>query len=148
MSDEDDFSSSPDIVMSRAEVAYMMRRRGLTLTEVAEELNTSIADIQALIRNRFKAEAEHMTSEDRVNVLAMENDRLDYYLTKLMPSIEYGDVKAISLALGIHDRKMKANYLDRPDSSTQASTILVVGGAEDSYVEALKAAVETPASED
>ena len=126
--------------MSRAEVAYMMRRRGLTLTEVAEEMQTSIADIQALIRNRFKAEAEHMTSEDRMNILAMENDRLDYYLTKLMPSIEYGDVKAIALALNIHDRKMKANYLDRPDSSTQSSTILVIGGEENSYIESLKAA--------
>lgn len=139
MSDEDEFSSSP-VVMSRAEVAYMMRRRGLTLTEVAEELNTGVEQVQNLIRARFRAEAEHMTSEDRVNVLAMENDRLDFYLTKLMPSIEYGDVKAISLALGIHDRKMKANYLDRPDSTTQTTQILVVGGAEDSYVEALKAA--------
>ena len=148
MSDEDEYSSSPDIVMSRAEVAYMMKRRGLSLTEVAEELNTTPEQVTQLIRARFKAEAEHMTSEDRMNVLQMENDRLDYYLGKLWPSIEYGDVKAISLALGIHDRKMKANYLDRPDSQQQASTILVVGGAEDSYIEALKASVESPAVAD
>lgn len=141
MNDEDE--SFPSAVMSRAEVAYLMRRKGLTLTEVAEELHISIHDVQALIRSRFKAEAEHMTSEDRMNILQMENDRLDLYLSKLMPSIEYGDVKSIALALNIHDRKMKANYLDRPDSSSQQSTILVVGGAEESYVEALKASVES-----
>jgi hypothetical protein len=142
MSDEDEFSSSPDIVMSRAEVAYMMRRKGLTLSEVAEELHTTPEQITLMLRARFRAEAEHMTSEDRMNILQMENDRLDYYLGKLWPSIEYGDVKAISLALGIHDRKMKANYLDRPDTSTQSAQILVIGGQEDNYIEALKAAAD------
>lgn len=131
--------------MSRAEVAYMMKRRGLTLSEVADELQCSPEDVSALIRARFKAEAEHLTSEDRFNILQMENDRLDMYLSKLWPSIEYGDLKSIALALNIHDRKMKANYLDRPDSQTQASTILVIGGAEESYIDSLKAAVEAPA---
>jgi len=82
-----------------------------------------------------------------MNILAMENDRLEYYLRQLWPSIEYGDAKSIALALNIHDRKMKANYLDRPDSSTQTSTILVVGGQEDSYIESLKAAVEAPSGD-
>lgn len=148
MSDEDDFSSSPDIVMSRAEVAYMMKRKGLTLSEVADELHCTPEDVTKLLRARFKSEAEHLTSEDRMNILQMENDRLDYYLKQLWPSIEYGDVKAIALALNVHDRKMKANYLDRPDSQTQASTILVIGGQEDSYIESLKNAVEAPASGD
>lgn len=140
MSDEDEFSSSP--VFLRAEVAYMMRRRGLTLSEVAAEMHTTADEVTQLIRGRFKQESEHLTSEDRMNILQMENDRLDYYLTQLWPGIEEGDPKSIATALGIHDRKMKANYLDRPDSQTQSTQILVVGGMEDDYVKALKAAAE------
>lgn len=146
MSDEDEFSSSP-VVMSRAEVAYMMRRKGLTLSEVAEELHCTPEDVTKLIRARFKSEAEHLSSEDRMNILQMENDRLDFYLKQLWPSIEYGDAKSIALALNIHDRKMKANYLDRPDSQTQSSTILVIGGQEESYIDSLKAAVEAPSGD-
>lgn len=142
MSDEEEYL--PSRVYAREEVAYMMKRRGMSLSDIAEELSCEPQDVNRMIRARFKRESEEMTSEDRLNILQMENDRLDYYLKQLWPSIEFGDLKSITVALSIHDRKMKANYLDRPDSQAQNTTILVVGGAEDDYIESLKAAAEAP----
>ena len=119
-------------------MAYLMRRQGLSLSAIAEELHIEERTVTQLIATELKLAAEMQTTEQRSLILAMENDRLDYYLTKLWPSIEYGDPKAITTALAIHDRKMKANQLDKPDASTQQATVLVVGGAEIDYVEKLK----------
>lgn len=124
--------------MSRGELAYRMKRQGLSLSQIADELHIAERSVTQLINTQLKHEAELQTSEQRGYILAMENERLDYYLTKLWPSIEYGDVKAITTALAIHDRKMKANQLDKPDASTQQATVLVVGGAEADYVAMLK----------
>ena len=124
--------------MTRGEMAYLMKRRGLSLSDIATELHIDERTVVGLINTQLKHEAELQTSEQRGFILAMENERLDYYLTKLWPSIEYGDPKAITAALAIHDRKMKANQLDKPDASTQQATVLVVGGAELDYVETLK----------
>ena len=134
------YETSP--VLTRGEMAYLMKMKGLSLSDIAAELHIGVSTVNELITNRFRVEAENMTSEDRIAVLAMERDRLNFYLAKLWPSIEYGDVKAISLALGVHDRIMKAHYFDRPDSDTQAQQILVVGGEEEDYIAALKTSVE------
>jgi orotate phosphoribosyltransferase-like protein len=119
-------------------VAYTMKRRGMSLADIADELHVSPSTVTNMISKRYAELASEQTLEEKQDILAMENDRLDFYLSKLWPSIEYGDIKAITAALAIHDRKMKANQLDKPDAQTQQATILVVGGQEDDYIARLK----------
>lgn len=141
MSDEEQ-SLEPYATRSRAEIAYLMKRQGMSLSDIADELHVEPSSVSDMIANRFKQEAAHQTPEERESILAMENDRLNFYLSKLWPSIEYGDVKAISLALGIHDRVMKANQLDKAEAGSNQTHVLVVGGKEEDYVNALKGAVD------
>jgi orotate phosphoribosyltransferase-like protein len=142
MDDDPQESSLPSQVLTRADVAYQMRRRGMSLVDIADELHVGPKAVQDMISSRFRQLSEERTDQDKRDILDMENDRLDYYLAKLWPSIEYGDPKAITAALAIHDRKMKANQLDKPDAQVAQSTILVVGGQEEDYIAKLKELTE------
>lgn len=126
------------VPQSRAEIAYRMKMQGLSLTDIAEELRVEPQTVQLILKERFKYEASFLSDDDREGLLMMENARLDHMLSKLWPSIDYGDIKAIQAALKITELRMKVNQLDLP-SSTNTQQVLVIGGSSESYVEKLKA---------
>jgi hypothetical protein len=139
MSDEENLPER-SVVMSRDELIYAMRLRGLSPSDIAQELNTTSADIRQVISRRIKAEAADLTDEERSSLLAMENARYDFYLAKLWPQIEYGDTKAIQTALQVSAMRMKANQLDKP-TSVQTQNVLVLGGESQEYIEGLKSMI-------
>lgn len=123
--------------LSTGEQAYLMKMSGLSLSEISAQLNVNTTTVASSINLALKREASYLTQEDRDDILAMENNRLDYYLSKLWDQIQYGDVRAILAALQIHDRKMKANRLDQP-TSVQNNQVLVIGGDQADYLQRLK----------
>ena len=131
----------PSDNQSAVEVAYMMRRRGMSLSDIAEELHTTPAQIFAALDRRLNREAQMLGDDDRKALLLLENDRLDYYLSKIWPSIEYGDLKAIDMALKITRERAKLNQMDAP-SSTSTTQVLVVGGESKTYIDRLKDMLE------
>lgn len=131
---------SGDLVMSKQEIAYLMKRQGLSLSDIAQELNTPVSVISQYIKNQLQHDAEALSDEERQSLLALENARYEYYLSKIWPQIEYGDLKAVQTALAISDRKIRANQLDLP-SSTSTTQVLVIGGESVSYIEKLKGMV-------
>jgi len=125
----------------KGEVAYLMRRQGMSNAEIADELHITPTQVSSYIKSRLSHEAQRLTDEDREFILALENERLDYYLSKLWPQIEYGDINAIRTALQITKERTSLNQMDRP-SSTNTTQVLVVGGQTQDYVERLKELAE------
>ena len=140
MSDEENLPE-PSGVMTRAEVIYQMRLRGLSPSDIADELRTTTADVQSVIARRIKAEAADLTDEERSSLLAMENARYDFYLSRLWPQIEHGDARAIQTALQVSAMRLKANQLDKP-TSVQTQNVLVVGGESHDYIQQLKSMID------
>lgn len=136
MSGTDEDNSLP-VTYTRAEIVYSMRRMGLTPTDIAKELGIPTREVKATINKQLGRDAEHLTDEEREDMLALENARLDYYLTKLWPSIEMGDLASIREARAITHERIALNQLSMP-SSTQSSQVLVISGESASYIEKLK----------
>ena len=122
------------------DVVNHLRMQGMSVSEIAEQLSTTRTEILNSL-STYNLQASYDSDDDRQAKLNMENQRLDYYLRKLWPSVDYGDTKAIALALKITDLRTKINQLDVP-SSTNKAQVLVVGGDAQSYVENLKRMLE------
>lgn len=122
---------------SKAEIAYLMKMQGLSLLDIANELHCDPSAVVNMLKQRYKYEAQFLDDEERQGILAMENARLDYYLSKLWPQIQYGEVKAIAEARKITEVRLKANQLDQPAAGS-TTNVLVVGGATEDYVAKLK----------
>jgi hypothetical protein len=123
---------------------YQLKMQGLLVSDIAELYRTDKQQVVGALRLELKHDAEMLTDEDRNTTLKLENDRLDYYLTKLWPSIDFGDTKAIALALKITELRLKANQIDKPSSGGQTNQVLVIGGMQADYVERLKQIVDKP----
>ena len=128
-----------EIVLTRAQEAYEMKLSGRTPREIADELGyeSPMAVVNA-IRSQMKSEASFLTDTDRQSLLQMEMDRLDRLLAKVWPSAMTGDPKSVEAALKITDRRIKITGLDAVDTTTQAHTVLVIGGQEQDYISKLK----------
>jgi hypothetical protein len=141
MSDEEPNLPVPSEGMDMAEVAYLMRRQGLSPSDIATELHTTPAVIYQAVQRRLTHEAQLLGDEERQMLLALENARLDHYLSKIWAQIDYGDLKAIETALKITRERAKLNQMDMP-TSTNTTQVLVVGGEAVSYIDALKSVVD------
>jgi hypothetical protein len=137
MSENSEDSNLPVPSASAVEVAYAMRRQGLSWVDIAAELHTTPQQVYGAIRHRFKQEAGFLNEDERDMLLMMENERFDYMLAKLWPQIEYGDIKAIQTALQISRERRAWNHMDTP-LSTSTTQVLVVGGESQAYIEKLK----------
>lgn len=106
--------------LDRTELALNYRKQGLSYraiaARVAAELTIPQYSAQAAHRDvaeRF-AELNRALSHGAEELRALENARLDSYLSALGPSIELGDPKAIAVAVRISERRAKMAGLDAP----------------------------------
>lgn len=136
---------SPDGVLDgvievhRADQAYALQRKGLSLSKIAEELNYSGASaVSRSLSERYSQQAKAITSLEREAILNLELDRLDELQAAHYESATYGDLKATDEVLKIMTLRMKLLKLDVPDASTDKNMILVIGGQEADYVAKLK----------
>ncbi len=123
--------------LSREELILNCKMRGMSTVDIAQELQISTVDVSNCVRRQLGRDAEYRTDEEREDMLALENARLDYYLTRLWPSIEMGDIASIKEARAITHERIALNQLQMP-SSTATTQVLVVGGESVSYIEKLK----------
>jgi hypothetical protein len=114
-----------------------MKMQGLSLSDIASELNLPQHEVNKVLRERFAYEAQFQTEDERTAMLALENARLDYYLSKLWASVQYGDLKAIAEARKISETRVKINQMDKIES-THTTQVLVIGGESQNYVDKLK----------
>ena len=128
---------------SRPLQAYRMKLAGRPLAEIAEELGYgSPSAVANAITTETKRQIAMVSSEDRESLLQLQNDRYEYLLSKVWPSVEHGDLGSIEMARKLIGDLTKLHQLDALDTSSKTMQVLVVGGAEADYVESLKKMVE------
>ena len=126
-------------VRTKPELAYEMRLAGKSPHDIAAELGyENPTSVHRAIQERFKQEAEQVSTDDRQTILDLENARLDALLNAAWGSAMYGDLGAMKFCLDVVKERVKTNQLNAVDTQAGQQTILVIGGSEDSYVEKLK----------
>lgn len=144
----DEQSDTPDVITAvvveaRQKEAWELRLEGQSLSEIADFLGYSGEDeLAKALTGEFKRQAQYMTTDERNMLLKMELDRLDRLQAKLWPSAMTGDEKSIEMVLKIMDRRIKILQLDAVDTTTNAQTVLVIGGNERAYIDRLKELAE------
>lgn len=128
-----------EVVNSRAVDAYKYKRQGRSLRWIANELGYEDSrQVSQAIAEELKREAEVVSAEERGGILHLENDRLDELQATYYESATLGDFKSLDAVMKIMAHRAKINKLDAIDTQTQQHTVLVIGGAEDEYVQKLK----------
>lgn len=131
-------TNGEDSVHYRADLAWEFRAQGMSLYEIAQELDTTQQSVVALLRERFGADAAFMTKDGRGMLLALELHRLDRLIKAHWGSAMLADPKSTDAVLKAIQLRMRLAKLDEPDADDNTTRVLVISGAEVDYVEKLK----------
>lgn len=116
-----------------------MQIQGHSLHDIAQELDyNSEAAVAVAIRRELDRQAAQIPATERTALIKLEDDRLNYMLTKVWQQVEFGDAKAIETALKIIGMRIKLHQMDAIDTSSSTTQVLVISGAENEYIEKLK----------
>jgi hypothetical protein len=127
--------------MSKAVQAYELLLGGKSHSEIADLLNIQYSDdVWRMLTERFKQDAAHLTDQERKDLRALENLRLNALQAAVWPAAMMGDPKSVDSAVRIVMARAKINGLEAVDPVVQKNLVLVVGEAEDDYIAALRAA--------
>lgn len=122
--------------------AAEQRGLGFTWNQIATALDMTEGEIQVHVNRQMQQAAMDYDKDKRQHALALFMGRLDYMLTKLIPSIEMGDVKAIDAAIRLTAQQMKLLRLgeDLPETGVLKTLIIRAGeDDEEGYVRQLRA---------
>lgn len=144
MSDEEQNLPDTSPSMTRAEIAYQMLHQGLSVTDIANELHVHPRSVHRMVEERYAQEASEQTPEYRAGILSLQNDRLNWMYSKLVPQMEYGDTRAITAGMNLVVNILKLHRLDQPEAAGAQNTIMLISGDEDSYIQKLKELSDTP----
>jgi hypothetical protein len=106
------FNNTDEAALAATEKALMAweaRKRGATLEQAAKIAGYANRGAAHNAIAKLKSSLEQTASAEMV---ALEEDRLDYYLFQLDGAIRKGDVKAIGAALKVSERRAKLRGLD------------------------------------
>lgn len=125
--------------MTKAQIAWGMKKAGRSLSDIAWQLDLKNgAEVTNLLRTEFEENAQYITSDTRAMLLALEWERLEALIHANYESAMMGDDKSGKLLLDAMKLQIQLAQLGTPDSATDGTKVLVVGGAEVDYVEKLK----------
>jgi hypothetical protein len=131
-------SLEPSGMMTRGEMAYKMRLRGVPTVEIANELRIDPGSVSRLINEQLGKHVADLEPEERENILQLEFNRLDALLSAVWDSAMYGDPKSQQLALNNIALQAKLGRMDIPDAAANAQQVLIIGGKEAEYVAKLR----------
>lgn len=140
-------------IEDRSRQVYHLRRGGMSHTEIAARLGISYAECIRDFRSFQKKAMAEFGPEDRVSLTQLEVDRLDALQLAVWDAAMAGDTKAVTSVLQIINTRTKLLGLDQltVNDSTQLHDILIVGEAQQDFVEALtngRKKLASPSSDD
>ena len=94
--------------------ALHLRAHGHTYRSIAKTLGCSVALAYKLVDEAI-AEERAACRSAKANLVEMEINRCDMYLTSIAKKVQAGDVRAIDTAIRIADRRSKLLGLDSPE---------------------------------
>lgn len=133
-----DEGNLPSHSQTSAELAYEAKMQGRSLSDIGLELGMSPQSVNNLIQGQMTMEAQFYSAEERKGLLAMEIARLDRLQSAAWEAALMNDPKSMDAVLKIIDKRTKLLGLDVPDAKDASVQVLVIGGMEKDYVEALK----------
>lgn len=140
---EDPFEIPADISkcppnLKRA-IAFNLRKVGIPTDVIAQKLGLTEGSVHNAVRQFIK---EHQPERDVNAVIDMELLRLDELQAVCWQTAKQGDLKAIETILKIMSQRAKLLGIGPEPSSGGVSTttnnVLIIGGTEDEYINALK----------
>ncbi len=126
-------------IEDKAREAYQMQIAGKLPSEIAEHFNTTVDIVDQMLSERFKQDADRLTSEDRKYLLAQELIALSQLKAAVWPSAMMGDPKSVDSAVRIILAAHKVAGLEAADPVVNKNLVLVMGDKEEDYIAALKA---------
>ena len=126
-------------IEDKAREAYQMQIAGKLPSEIAEYFGTTVDIVDQMLSERFKADAERLTNEDRRYLLAQELIALSQLKAAVWPAAMMGDPKSVDSAVRIIMAAHKVAGLELADPVVNKNLVLVMGDKEEDYIAALKA---------
>lgn len=118
--------------------AYRMRQEGMSLFEIAEQLEITEKDARTGIKLNMDKAAELIADGTRAQMLSMEVSRLDSLQNAVWPAAMAGDTRSVESALKIISQRAKLLGLEATTVENLNQTLVVAGDSK-TYIEALKA---------
>lgn len=120
--------------------AYQLRQAGKPLYEIAETLDMTENEVVLAINNRMKTERSLITSHEREGIINLEAARYDAIINAHWANAMMADDKSSQIVLKAMHQYEQLMQLNAVDPEASKSTVLVIGGQEQSYIQALKEA--------
>lgn len=127
-----------------SERIYFLRKAGFSFTDIVGQMNHeyTYADVVGRFRNFQVRMAADFSLDERTSLTQLELARLDaLQIHPYMRAIETGDPRDIDAVLKIMNARSKLLGLDlpNPQDQKQVANILVVGGSQQDFIDALNA---------
>lgn len=120
-----------------ARQALALRASGLSLWEIAEQLEISEAEARRGFDVAIKAAAELLDTGQKAELLALEVNRLDALQAPYFAAALQGDVRAAELVLKVISQRAKLLGLDQSVTVDNRTQTVIVAGGETDYIAAL-----------
>lgn len=131
--------TSDEVNMELAKRALRMKRSGMSLFDIAENLQMTEMASNATIRRGLEMAQATIGFAERRELLAIEVDRLDALQFAVWDQAMDGDTRAVETVLKIIAQRSRLLGLEQADTGTTSTTV-VVAGNHDAYVAALEQA--------
>lgn len=122
------------IVSERQRLIMRYRRQGMTVSEIAESLDTTHSQVSNALESAYRA----LHAEDEATVARqVDLERLDELHSAYWAAAKEGDIKAADFILKTMDRRAKMLGIDAP-IQTQTDGMLQIGWIdEDNFAEVI-----------
>ena len=119
---------------------YHAKLAGLSFDEISDRFHITADKAIDLYRQRVVQAGKLFGGSDRKLVKQIELDRLDALQAPYWLAATSGDIKAGEFVLKVIALRMKLENLDQSvvDSSSEMSRVLIVGGSQAEFLEALR----------
>ena len=119
---------------------YHAKLAGFNFDEISERFGVTADEAIALYRKRVVQASKLFHGNDREMVKQIELDRLDELQKPFYLAATSGDLKSAEYVLKVIAMRMKLHQLDQSvvDSASEMSRVLIVGGTQAEFLEALK----------
>ena len=123
------------IVSERQRLIMRYRRQGMTVSEIAESLDTTHSQVSNALESAYRA----LHAEDEATVARqVDLERLDELHSAYWAAAKEGDIKAADFILKTMDRRAKMLGIDAP-IQTQTDGMLQIGWIdEDNFAEVIE----------
>ena len=120
-----------------AKAALLLRRQGMSMFDIAEELQLPESECREAIKKGMAKAAQLVSDAAKSELLALEVTRLDALQQAVWPAAMSGDTRSVDAALKVINQRAKLLGLEETTVDNRNQTVVVAGDSK-TYLEALR----------